>query len=238
MTGASGHVGTILTRGLSDRYTLRLLDLREPQHAGNLDFRRVDLATPKDLAAAFEGLDAVIHLAGDPRPNAPEALTFRNNFVATSHVFDQARASQIKKLVFASSNFVHEGDIRRMLQGRRSEPIRLDTAPSAESLYARSKVFGEMVGLHLSNLGVQFAALRIGWTVPEDDPRPYDSPYMRAMFCSHRDLVGAFDAALRAERTVLVAFAISDNSAKLFDLGESIERLGFRPRDDSAEYFR
>jgi nucleoside-diphosphate-sugar epimerase len=98
-------------------------------------------------------------------------------------------------------------------------------------------MFGESLGRHLSHFGIQFVALRIGWSVPEDNPALYGSDYMRAVFCSQRDLVQAFIRAIEIDVDYLVAFAVSNNSQGVFDLTETKKKLGFNPQDNAEEYF-
>jgi nucleoside-diphosphate-sugar epimerase len=233
ITGAAGNIGTTLVKGLADHYELRLFDLQENQAQGIV---RLDCGDRKDLAGRFAGLDVLIHLAGDPRPNAPRQSTLRNNFAATSYTFEEARLAGVRKVVFASSNFYHEGDIGAALHSSSGVLITLDKTPTPQCLYGESKVFGENIGRHLSHFGVQFVALRIGWTVPQDNPSLYDSPYMRAVFCSHRDLVQAFTRAIEVNSDFLVAFAVSANSRGVFDLGATEKHLGFVPVDDALNY--
>ncbi|MFC2140502.1 NAD-dependent epimerase/dehydratase family protein [Candidatus Auribacterota bacterium] len=237
ITGAAGNVGTTLTKGLSDKYDLTLYDLKSMPESAGLKSVKVDFAEREQLKGIFTGLDALIHLGGDPRPNAPEQSTLRNNFMATSYVFDEAKRAGVKKLVFASSNFYHEEDIGEALGKKSGSLITLDSAPTAESLYGKSKVFGEHIGRHFSHFGMQFVALRIGWTVPGDSPVPYDGVYMRAVFCSHRDLVQAFTKAIEVDTDFLVAFAVSRNSQPVFDLRETEKSLGFIPQDNADNYF-
>lgn len=237
ITGAAGNVGTTLTSGLRAQYELKLYDLKVPLQAEGCSFVKVDCADRHALAGAFKGLDALIHLAGNARPDAPPQSTLRNNFMGTSFVFDEALHSGVKKLVFASSNFYHQGDISQALQAKTRRLITLDAPPTPRCLYADSKVFGENVGRHLSHLGVQFVALRIGWTVPEDNPALYGGDYMRAVFCSHRDLVQAFSKALEIETDFLAAFAVSKNTRAVFDLAETKKKLGFEPQDNAEDYF-
>jgi nucleoside-diphosphate-sugar epimerase len=238
ITGAAGNVGSTLQKGLSGRYDLRLYDSRAGCSSSGMEIVRVDAGERGQLAGLFDGLDALIHLAGDPRPNAPKFSTIRNNFVATSHVFEEARLAGVKKIIFASSNFYHEGDIGKLLNNRdKGRLITLDAPPTPQCLYGESKVFGESVGRHLSHLGIQFVALRIGWTVPEDNPVLYGGAYMRAIFCSHRDLVQAFTRAIEVEADFMAAFAVSNNSNAVFDLEETRNRLGFSPQDDAENYF-
>ena len=237
ITGASGNIGTTLRNGLAREYELTLYDVVEIKQPYKGKFLKVDFARKEELDGIFNGLDALIHLAGDPRPNAPRQVTLKNNFAATSYVFEEARRAGVKKIIYASSNFYHQGSIMQALQETSEHLITLDMPPTPNSLYADSKIFGENVGRHLSHLGIQFVALRIGWTVPEDDPALYGGDYMRAVFCSQRDLVQAFDKALQLNTDYLAAFAVSDNSRNVFDLTETKEKLGFYPQDNAENYF-
>ncbi len=238
ITGASGNIGTTLQKGLSEKYQLCLYDLKPASSPGDAVFTKVDFGVKAELNGIFNGLDALIHLAGNPRPDAPRAQTFRNNFLATSLVFEQARAAGVKKIVYASSNFYHEAAIGEILRGDSKQRITLDMPPSPICLYGESKVFGENLGRHLSYLGMQFVALRIGWTVPQDNPALYGGDYMRAVFCSKRDLVQAFDKALEAQTDFLAAFVTSDNTRNVFDLAETRKKLGFAPLDNAEDYFK
>lgn len=238
ITGAAGNIGTTLQEGLAQNYSLSLYDIKEIPTAPGSKFIKANLSEETAIHGLFDGLDALIHLAGNPRPDAPRKKTLQNNFLATSLVFEEARRAGVKKIVFASSNFYHENDIAQTLRNPDRGLITLDTPPSPVCLYGESKVYGESLGRHLSYMGLKFAALRIGWTVPQDTPRPYDSPYMRAVFCSKRDLVLAFERALEIDTAFICAFAVSNNSRAVFDLEETKKTLGFIPQDNAENYFR
>ncbi|MDP2830755.1 MAG: hypothetical protein Q8O02_00715, partial [Candidatus Omnitrophota bacterium] len=60
----------------------------------------------------------------------------------------------------------------------------------------------------------------------------------RAVFCSKRDLVQAFDKALEAQTDFLAAFVTSDNTRNVFDLAETRKKLGFAPLDNAEKYFK
>ncbi|MFH0738335.1 MAG: NAD(P)-dependent oxidoreductase [Candidatus Omnitrophota bacterium] len=237
ITGAAGNIGTTLHKGLCEKYNLTLYDISNIKNSGDAKFLKVDFAQKEELNGVFQGLDALIHLAGNPHPDAPRQLTIRNNFLATSYTFEEARRAGVKKIVFASSNFYHEGSITEALQGKLGHLITLDMPPTPISLYAESKVYAESLGRHLSYLGMQFVALRIGWTIPQDNPALYAGDYMRAVFCSKRDLIQAFDKALEVNTDFLAAFAVSNNSRPVFDLAETRKKLGFLPQDDAEKYF-
>lgn len=237
ITGSSGNIGTTLQKGLGEKYALSLFDIKEAKPLVKASFKKVDFAEPAQLAGVFDGMDALIHLAGNPRPDALRKDTYRNNFAATSFVFEEARKAGVKKIVYASSNFYHEAAIQEVLGGTAAGRITLDMPPSPICLYGESKVYGESLGRHLSYLGMQFVALRIGWTVPSDNPAHYGGSYMRAVFCSKRDLVQAFDRALLAKGAFIAAFATSDNTHNCFDLSETRKVLGFQPQDNAENYF-
>ena len=237
ITGAAGNIGVTLQKGLAEKYRLFLYDIREIKAPAGSTSLKIDCTDRKSLKGAFSGLDALIHLAGNPHPDAPRELTMRNNFLATSYCFDEAMRAGVKKIVFASSNFYHEADITAFLSGETRKRITLDRPATPISLYGQSKVYGENLGRHLSYLGIQFVALRIGWTIPQDNPAAIGDSYMRAVFCSKRDLIQAFKRALEVETEFLAAFAVSDNSRGVFDLTETKKILGFSPQDNAEDYF-
>jgi len=236
ITGAGGNVGTTLVNAFYEKYELTLYDIKEIIKP-KAKFIKVDFSDRKKVKGKFRGLDAIIHLAGNPRPDAPAESTIKNNFIATSFVFEEAKDAEIEKIVFASSNFYHQGAIMNILEGKRNELVTLYEAPTPRCLYADSKVFGENVGRHLSHMGIKFAALRIGWTVPQDNPSLYGGNYMRAIFCSKKDLAQAFEKALNIDRDFIAAFAVSDNDNNVFDLTQTRRILDFNPEDNSAKYF-
>jgi hypothetical protein len=50
-----------------------------------------------------------------------------------------------------------------------------------------------------------------------------------AMFISKRDMVQAMTLALEIDKDFLLAYAISNNDSRIFDLTETNEQLGFLP---------
>ena len=110
------------------------------------------------------------------------------------------------------------------------------------ALYAVSKLFGEDLGKYFSEQHkIKFIGLRIGWIVKGDDPTIMcgtpSEDYLRSMYLSHRDCIQAFERALESSKDYLIAYAISNNSRKVFDLKETSRTLNFYPEDDSENYF-
>lgn len=236
ITGAGGNIGRTLIRGLKDDHDLTLFDLKQIPNS-DAPVVQLDFAEEEQVRGTFDGLDTLIHLAGNPWPNVPAEVTLRNNFEATTYVFNEAQRANVKKIVFASSNFYHQGAISDMLRGRRTERITLDEFPTPQCYYAQSKVYAESLGQNMSYSGMQFVAIRIGWTVPEDSPVGHDGPYMRGIFISHRDLVQMVEKSLQVSGSFVAAFGVSNNSNGLFDLAETRAILGYDPQDDAEDYF-
>src|SRR3954469_11205236 len=97
VTGAEGAIGSAVRRHLGGRYELVSLTLTPqdfPSHVG--DISDLDAIRP-----AFEGVDAVVHLAASAAIEAPWDDVLRNNLVGTYNVFEAAREAGVERIVFA-----------------------------------------------------------------------------------------------------------------------------------------
>ncbi len=242
ITGANGTIGSVLRSGLADNYEIRSFTL-EP---ADFPCTVADLAHDNEVRGLFNGLDAVIHLAADPSPSAPWESVRENNIEATFQVFEECRRVEVQRLVLATTNHTQHGNslltTPETLDPSYGERMAVTDPPNPDSLYAISKLFGEHLGkLYSEQHRLSFVGLRIGWIVAEDDPTTKADTkaeaYMRAMFLSHRDCLQAFTRALEVEARFLLAYAISDNERRVFDLQATREQLGFWPRDNAETYF-
>ena len=106
VTGATGNVGTSVLSALSQDDSIEEIvgiARRRPQ----LSYPRTrwvsaDVARD-DLAEAFAGVDAVIHLAWLIQPSRDRSLTHSVNVDGSRRVFDAAAAAGVASLVHASS---------------------------------------------------------------------------------------------------------------------------------------
>lgn len=250
ITGAAGHIGKTLIEGLSERYELTLF-IRETKPDTSLRLRTVkaDLSKVEEVKGIFEGLDAIIHLAANPNVHAPWGSVLTNNIVATYNVLEEARRAGVIKFVFASTNHVQYGyaigetpttfDTSYV---ERNGLIKLTDPPAPDSLYGVSKLFGEDLGRYYARIfNIQFVALRIGAAASKNEPpirgEKAHEVSSRAMFLSERDCVEAFTKALEVNVDYLVAYAISNNKERIFDLTETKRKLGFHPKDRAEAYF-
>jgi nucleoside-diphosphate-sugar epimerase len=251
ITGAAGDIGTTLREGLSERYHLVPFDLKEIEGDPNgSPSRIVDLSDPNAVQGEFSGLDVVIHLAADRDPDASWEQVLRHNITATYNVFHEAVRAGVRKIVFATTNHTQHG----YTMGQSTDSLNLGfydekrlltlNDPSyPDSLYAVSKLFGENLGrYYATTANLQFVGLRIGWLVPEDDASvkqgTVSEDYLRAMFLSKRDCVEAFTRAIEADAPYILAYAISRNDRRIFDLEVTEKVLGFHPQDNAESYFQ
>ena len=242
ITGSEGTIGTVLRKKLITKYHIRSFTLKDQ----DFESIQVDFSNRQELEGIFSGLDALIHLAANPRPEASWESVKRNNIEATYNVFHECQKAGVKKIVFASTNHTQHGDTLlttpETLDPSKNKKLSLKNPTNPDSLYAVSKLFGEDLGKYFSEQHlIQFVGLRIGWIVKGDDPSimrgTLSEDYLRSMFLSHRDCVQAFEKALESQRKFSIAYAISNNTRKVFDLEETMEILDLHPIDNSEDFF-
>lgn len=111
ITGATGFIGTEVTRQMAAAGLRPRVMVRRPTRAqvlDGLDIEAVhgDLTVPDTLADAVKGCDAVIHLGG--RAVFEPARKLEPTFVTgTRALADAAEAAGVKRFVFGSSLLVH-----------------------------------------------------------------------------------------------------------------------------------
>ena len=242
ITGSNGTIGKVLLDGLKSGYDLTAFSRREVDFPTTI----VNFDCAEEVVGSFEGIDAVIHLAADPSPMASWESVRQHNLEAMYQVVEECVRSNVKRLVFASTNHTMHGNsiltTPETLDPKRSVRMKLSDQPNPDSLYAVSKLFGEHIGkLYSEKWGLEFISLRIGWMIKQDDPTVMrgtpSEDYMRAMFLSQRDCVQAHIRALEVESRFLIAYIVSNNGRRVFDLEETKNNLGYEPRDDAEEFF-
>jgi nucleoside-diphosphate-sugar epimerase len=231
ITGATGSIGTKLRRHFGSRgeYGLRLLCLNT---GADPEVFTADLTEYEHAwVRQFTGVDTVIHLAGDPYPTASWASVQRLNIDLTLNVFRAAQEHGVKRLVFASSNWV--------MAGYRLGKQRLTAflPPRPINPYGCGKLFAERAGRDLSQrTGISFIALRIGACqhVAGNIPGPHmeHGLWGQRMWLSDRDLCHGMERAVLAQN---VSFAVlnlmSANPGMRWDIDETRRAIGYRPRD-------
>lgn len=230
ITGAAGRIATLLRPRLArpDR-TLRLHDIAPVSAA--LDHERVeiltgDLTDPGDAAAAVDGVDAILHLAGHSGER-PWADILHANIHATYMVLEAARRAGVPRVVLAGSNHA-VGFHPRDPSGEAGDYL----FPRPDTFYGVGKAAMESLGsLYHDRYGMQVLCLRIGYC----GERPL-GPRELEIWLSPGDCARLVEACLAAPRPGFrVVWGVSDNTRRWWSLEEA-RKLGYRPRDDAERF--
>jgi nucleoside-diphosphate-sugar epimerase len=110
VSGAGGFLGSKVVEHLLERdHNVRAIIRHasaEPKWAKPVEIFRADLRVHDNLAAAFENIDAVIHLAA--ATSGSEDTQFTTTVVATERFLNAMAQSQVKRLVHISSLVVYD----------------------------------------------------------------------------------------------------------------------------------
>lgn len=230
ITGAGGHLGRKLFDQLDadPAFDVSGLDIRD---AGHPRIHVADLADGEAWAAYLDGVDVVVHFAGDREPTASWDSAIRNNMDATLELYHHAVAKGVKRVVLASSNWVH-GD-KRFTDDR----LTSDTPPGPVNAYGMSKLFCERTGEYFArHYGLSVICLRIGWTQWTNNNQP--GPHMamgrwgQEMWLSDRDFLNGMIAAISVKDVMFSALNLmSNNTSMRWDMSETQKVIGFIPQD-------
>jgi uronate dehydrogenase len=224
ITGASGHIGTVIRPALRETVEeLRLSDLTEPDDLQPPEtYVHADLTDFDAVQRAVEGVDAVVHLGAVPN-EAPFEVIAGPNLHGAYHVFEACRRSEVRRIVYASSNHA---------SGMYAPGVPLDGSQRArpDGLYGASKAYGEaLASMYVDRFGLSVVCLRIGSWRPEPGERRE-----LATWLSHADGIRLVEAALTADDVgFAIVYGASANTRRWWPPDD---KIGFVPRDD-AEVF-
>lgn len=238
ITGATGTIGTNLTKHLKDKHDLVLADIDFSSFPEELK-QGVEIIQ-EDLVelGAWEGLlddvEYVIQLAGNPDPEAD----FYDELVGLNYVLPQnlyksaMKASKLNRIIFASS--IHASDAYPdNVQVKTTDQTRPD------DLYGVSKVYLEALASYYAfNKDIASIGIRIGDYKSDDSELDPDSDFNgMAMYLSARDMNQLIDCCLEAEleEPYLLVNGISNNSFPRLDIYSAKVKLGYEPQDNAFE---
>jgi nucleoside-diphosphate-sugar epimerase len=247
VTGLSGLVGTALRGEFEERYELSSLSRYGTEGLDDAHNFKGNIAEIDTMIPAFEGQHTVVHLAADRSANANWESALRNNFVGVYNVYEAAKRTGVKRVVFGSSQhaiggFYQDEPYKTILTGKFDQvkrPFKLidETVPiRPDGYYGASKAYAEGLGSYYSEFhGISSINIRIGWTISNDDPTTNGGGL--AMWLSHRDTAQIHVKAVDApdELMYTVVFAMSDNTWNIFSLDKAREVLGYEPEDNAGE---
>lgn len=222
ITGASGLIGCSIRPLLPGTWQVERTDPSAAAGVEALDVTDVDACR-----RAFQGADAVVHLAAVPDPDAPWDELRGPNIDGVVTVAQAAIDAGVRRLVLASS-----------LQAVSAEPAthqrRASDAPRPANLYGATKAFAEAVGSWVAAVSsTSVVALRIGYFARQplgEDATPRD----RSAWLSPRDAAELVRAAVEAEVSgFVVVNGVSANRYRVADIDEAAALIGYHPLDDA-----
>lgn len=245
ITGAAGRIGKVVAAAMDGRYRLRLLYNRTvPDEHRAAAASAAAVGAPVQLSGtehdvycgsvddldvmvrACDGVAAVVHLAADPRVQAPWEAILVANIVGTYNAYEAAHRSGATRVVYASSNHATGYYERERTYTTPEMPVRPD------SYYGVSKCFGEAMGRYYADAhGLSVICLRIG----SFQPKPRGERQL-ATWISHRDMGQLVWRSLEAAIPFGIYYGISGNTRAYWDIANAREQLGYAPEDDAEAY--
>lgn len=229
LTGAAGSLASDILPGLVHRgYEVVGVDRREVAGApAGAEWVRCDITDRAALRSAFEGCDAVIHLAGIPLETEWERV-LRDNIDGTQAVLEAARLAGVTRAVLASS--IHAvGFVPVPTDGT---PVPDDVPVRPNTFYGVSKAAAEALGrLYHDRYGLEVICLRIAsrFARPEGER-------MLSTWLSPADAVRLFDAALSVrEPGFRIVWGVSANRRGFLSASGG-ESIGYHPADDAEDH--
>jgi nucleoside-diphosphate-sugar epimerase len=225
VTGAAGRVAAQLLPALDDAYDLRLMD-RAIEDVADTDPRLVrgDLTDHDVLDHVLEGVDAVVHLAGNPDPAAPWGRLRDPNVEGFATLLDAAHGAGVRRVVFASS--VHAMGV---YEGTRQWPVDPAWPPAPCCAYGATKAFDEALArVYAYRSQVSTIGLRMGLCSPQASPTEAVAGWLRPADLQ-RIVIGALETAVPFG----VYHALSWPSRQRWNIESAVRDLAFEPlRDD------
>jgi len=172
VTGASGFLGSHLTRALAKRGdALRLLARRSSQldHLEGLEFERVtgDITDRRAVKRAMADVDRVFHCAGTTSMQPQSvARVFEVNVGGTRTVMEEALAAGVERVVYTSS----AGAVGPAKPGGTADENQTFTAGHLGIAYINSKHEAEVEAFRVAARGLPLVVLNPTFVLGPDDP--------------------------------------------------------------------
>ncbi len=244
VTGMSGLIGGILHRYLSEKYELSALNRRE---VSGVECHRADISDLGSILPAFEGKDAVVHLAALASGSAPWEEILRHNVIGAYNVFEASRRAGVKRVIYASSGATVSGreaipPYKALVQEQPPtslpswDKLTHESPPRPSGLYGCSKVWGEVLARHFTDTSdLSILCIRIGAVNRLDQPRRARE---FSVWCSQRDIAHMVECCLEAPDDLRydIFFAVSRNRLSYRDTAHARKMVGFEPRDSADSY--
>jgi uronate dehydrogenase len=227
LTGATGNLGKVLRPRLAAFANhLRVSDLGALGSAADREeLATCDLGDFDAVVRLLRDVDAVVHLGGISLDGPFEPI-LNANIRGVYNLYEAARISAVKRVIFASSNHV--------IGFHKQSEILDATAPlRPDGNYGVSKAFGEQLSrFYFDRYGIETVCLRIGSSFP----KPVDRR-MLSTWLSYDDLTSLVVCSLFAPTVGhTIVYGASNNRPSWWD-NKFAQHLGWQPKD-SSEPFR
>jgi len=246
VTGASGLIGGLVIRDLSERYEFSGLSRRP---VSGIPHTQADITDIEALRRASQGMDMVLHLAAETQDYDDWDRVMDITIGGTLAMFRAAQEAGVKRVVFMSTGSTmcgyefYEGSPYAALAANKYDSLpdgakmltHLDP-PRPDSFYGVGKLFGENTGrLFSDRYGMSVICIRLGAVLPSDRPemvRHFPG------YLAQADAVQMVDKCLSAPESIRfdIFDAISDNSRRWRDTNHAKEVLGWKPVGSSDNF--
>ena len=111
--GANGFIGKNLVEYFYDKYEVRAVDIKEPEHRNSkVEWKCADLRNPEDLKEIFKDIDVCMHFAatttGAKDIVSKPYIHVTDNVVMTSLLMREAYHQGVKHFIFPSCTIMYQ----------------------------------------------------------------------------------------------------------------------------------
>jgi UDP-glucose 4-epimerase len=225
VTGGTGKVAAQLIPGLRERYELRLVDRAADQDERGVPLVAGELTDRPVLDRALEGVDSVVHLAGNPDPAASWTELQEPNVEGFEALLAASREHGVRRVVFASS--VHA---MGAYEGLGQWPIDPAWPPFPCCKYGATKAFDEALArVYAYRSDMFLIGLRFGLCTPQASPAEAVAGWLGTT-----DLRRVVVAALETDVRLGVYHAVSWPSRHRWNIEPTVRELGYEPERDGG----
>jgi nucleoside-diphosphate-sugar epimerase len=246
ITGASGLVGGLVIRDLSNKYAFSGLSRRP---VGGIPHIQGSITDIEALRRASKGMDMVLHLAAETQDYDDWDKVMEITIGGTLNMFRAAQEAGVRRVVFMSTGSTmcgyewFEGSPYGALAANKLDRLPADAKmityldpPRPDSFYGVGKLFGENTGrLFSDRYGMSVICIRLGAVLAGDQPR-----LVRHFpgYLSQADAVQMVDKCLGAPESIRfdIFDAISENSRRWRDTSHAKQVLGWQPTGSSDRF--
>lgn len=252
VTGATGLIGSLVLDAwrTSGAYDAVGLARSESKYTDVL----ADTGDLEALVSAFQGADAIVHLAGSAAVESSWEDVLESNIIGLRNVFEAARIAGVPRVVFSSSNHAvgtfetaNAPDIFEIDDLRQIDET---SEIMPDSLYGVSKAYGEaMARYYVDHHRMRAVCLRIGGCTGEDKPTSPGNLWkperdsepdirearmrVRAIWLSNADCIHLIERSIEADVDWALVYGISDNPRKIWDIDHARDVIGYHPQDSA-----